>query len=129
MRRDTDNGERTTLAQGLIGPAGRALDVGAVWLMVPGGGGVPEPAIAATRRTAGRIATQLFNHHDPRTVAYAIKVRTEERRWPTPRPRVRIPVPFRAPGRSYVHRPRARLACSHGERWPSPVEGASLLRK
>jgi DNA-binding IclR family transcriptional regulator len=34
-------------------------DVGAVWMMVPGGGGVPPPLVAATRRTAGRIASQL----------------------------------------------------------------------
>jgi IclR family transcriptional regulator, acetate operon repressor len=34
-------------------------DVGAVWLMVPGGAGVPEPAVAAARRTAGRIASAL----------------------------------------------------------------------
>jgi hypothetical protein len=34
-------------------------DVGAVWLMVPGGEGVPAPLVAATRQTAGRIATRL----------------------------------------------------------------------
>jgi IclR family transcriptional regulator, acetate operon repressor len=34
-------------------------DVAAVWLMVPGGAGVPDSAVAATRRTAGRIATAL----------------------------------------------------------------------
>jgi len=34
-------------------------DVGAVWMMVPDGGGVPAPLVAATRRTAGRIASQL----------------------------------------------------------------------
>jgi len=34
-------------------------DVGAVWLMVPGGAGVPSWMVAATRRTAGRIAAQL----------------------------------------------------------------------
>jgi IclR family transcriptional regulator, acetate operon repressor len=34
-------------------------DVAAVWLMVPGGAGVPASAVAATRRTAGRIATAL----------------------------------------------------------------------
>jgi IclR family transcriptional regulator, acetate operon repressor len=34
-------------------------DVAAVWLMVPGGEGVPAPVVAATRRTAGRIASQL----------------------------------------------------------------------
>ncbi|MFJ9007907.1 helix-turn-helix domain-containing protein [Streptomyces canus] len=34
-------------------------DVAALWLMVPGPAGVPEPVVAATRRTAGRIATQL----------------------------------------------------------------------
>jgi DNA-binding Lrp family transcriptional regulator len=34
-------------------------DVGAVWLMVPGGGGVPASLVAATRRTAGRIAAEL----------------------------------------------------------------------
>ncbi|MFJ9007942.1 helix-turn-helix domain-containing protein [Streptomyces canus] len=34
-------------------------DVAAVWLMVPGGTGVAAPMVAATRRTAGRIATQL----------------------------------------------------------------------
>jgi IclR family transcriptional regulator, acetate operon repressor len=34
-------------------------DVAAVWLMVPGGAGVPAPLIAAIRHTAGRIATQL----------------------------------------------------------------------
>ena len=34
-------------------------DVGAVWIMVPGGGGVAAPLVAATRRTAGRIASQL----------------------------------------------------------------------
>jgi IclR family transcriptional regulator, acetate operon repressor len=34
-------------------------DVGAVWLMVPDGTGVPGPAVAATRRTAGRIASAL----------------------------------------------------------------------
>ncbi len=31
-------------------------DVGAVWTMVPGEEGVPAPLVAATRRTAGRIA-------------------------------------------------------------------------
>ncbi|WP_330302060.1 MULTISPECIES: hypothetical protein [unclassified Streptomyces] len=31
-------------------------DVAAVWLMVPGGTGVPAPVVAETRRTAGRIA-------------------------------------------------------------------------
>jgi IclR family transcriptional regulator, acetate operon repressor len=34
-------------------------DVAAVWLMVPGGAGVPEPVVAAARRTAGRIASAL----------------------------------------------------------------------
>jgi DNA-binding IclR family transcriptional regulator len=34
-------------------------DVAAVWLMVSGGAGVPEAAVAATRRTAGRIASAL----------------------------------------------------------------------
>jgi DNA-binding IclR family transcriptional regulator len=34
-------------------------DVAAVWLMVPGGAGVPAPIVAATRRTAGRIASGL----------------------------------------------------------------------
>jgi len=34
-------------------------DVGAVWLMVPGGAGVPASMVAATRRAAGRIASQL----------------------------------------------------------------------
>ena len=34
-------------------------DVGAVWMTVPGGAGVPAPFVAATRRTAGRIASQL----------------------------------------------------------------------
>jgi DNA-binding IclR family transcriptional regulator len=34
-------------------------DVAAVWSMVPGGAGIPELAVAATRRTAGRIATHL----------------------------------------------------------------------
>jgi IclR family transcriptional regulator, acetate operon repressor len=34
-------------------------DVGAVWLMVPGGAGVPAWMVAATRRTADRIAAQL----------------------------------------------------------------------
>lgn len=34
-------------------------DVAAVWLMVPGGSGVPAPLVAATRRTAGRIASRL----------------------------------------------------------------------
>jgi DNA-binding IclR family transcriptional regulator len=34
-------------------------DVAAVWLMLPGGTGVPASAVAATRRTAGRIASQL----------------------------------------------------------------------
>jgi IclR family transcriptional regulator, acetate operon repressor len=34
-------------------------DVAAVWLMVPGGAGVPAPFVAATRRTAGRIASML----------------------------------------------------------------------
>jgi DNA-binding IclR family transcriptional regulator len=33
--------------------------VGAVWMMVPDGGGVPAPLVVATRRTAGRIASQL----------------------------------------------------------------------
>jgi IclR family transcriptional regulator, acetate operon repressor len=36
-------------------------DVAAVWLMVPSGDGIPLPVVAATRRTAGRIASQLFN--------------------------------------------------------------------
>jgi hypothetical protein len=34
-------------------------DVAVVWLMVPGGAGVPAAAVAATRRTAGRIASRL----------------------------------------------------------------------
>jgi IclR family transcriptional regulator, acetate operon repressor len=34
-------------------------DVAVVWLMVPGGAGVPEPVVAAARRTAGRIASAL----------------------------------------------------------------------
>ena len=34
-------------------------DVGAVWMMLPGEGGVPAPLVAATRRTAGRIASRL----------------------------------------------------------------------
>ncbi len=34
-------------------------DVGAVWLMLPGGAGVPDPAVAAARRTAARIASAL----------------------------------------------------------------------
>ena len=34
-------------------------DVGAVWMIVPSGEGVPAPLVAATRRTAGRIASQL----------------------------------------------------------------------
>jgi DNA-binding IclR family transcriptional regulator len=34
-------------------------DVGAVWMTVPGDGGVPPHWVAATRRTAGRIASQL----------------------------------------------------------------------
>jgi IclR family transcriptional regulator, acetate operon repressor len=34
-------------------------DVAAVWLMVPGGSGVPEAEVAATRRAAGRIASRL----------------------------------------------------------------------
>ncbi len=34
-------------------------DVAAVWLMVPAGAGVPEPVVAAVRRTAGRIASAL----------------------------------------------------------------------
>jgi IclR family transcriptional regulator, acetate operon repressor len=34
-------------------------DVAAVWLMVPGRAGVPAPMVAATRRAAGRIASQL----------------------------------------------------------------------
>jgi IclR family transcriptional regulator, acetate operon repressor len=34
-------------------------DVAAVWLMVPGGAGVPAPAVAATRSAAGRIASML----------------------------------------------------------------------
>jgi DNA-binding IclR family transcriptional regulator len=34
-------------------------EVGAVWLMVPGERGVPSPMVAATRRTAGRIASAL----------------------------------------------------------------------
>ena len=33
--------------------------VGAVWVMLPGEEGVPGPFVAATRRTAGRIASQL----------------------------------------------------------------------
>jgi IclR family transcriptional regulator, acetate operon repressor len=33
--------------------------VAAVWMMVPGGESIPGPFVAATRRTAGRIATQL----------------------------------------------------------------------
>lgn len=34
-------------------------DVAVVWLMVPGGTGVPASTVAATRRTAGRIASML----------------------------------------------------------------------
>jgi IclR family transcriptional regulator, acetate operon repressor len=34
-------------------------DIAVVWLMVPGGAGVPAPVVAATRRTAGRIAAGL----------------------------------------------------------------------
>ena len=33
--------------------------VGAVWMMIPGGAPIPAPFVAATRRTAGRIASQL----------------------------------------------------------------------
>jgi hypothetical protein len=42
-------------------------DVGAVWLMVPGGKGVPGPAVAATRRTVGRIAAALSRPQPSRT--------------------------------------------------------------
>jgi IclR family transcriptional regulator, acetate operon repressor len=41
-------------------------DVGAVWLMVPGGAGVPEPVVTAARRTAGRIASALSPLPQPR---------------------------------------------------------------
>jgi IclR family transcriptional regulator, acetate operon repressor len=34
-------------------------DTGSVWLMVPGGAGVADVAVTATRRTAGKIATEL----------------------------------------------------------------------
>ena len=34
-------------------------DVGSVWIMVPDGDGISAPFIAATRRTAGRIASRL----------------------------------------------------------------------
>jgi IclR family transcriptional regulator, acetate operon repressor len=34
-------------------------DVAAVWLMVAGAAGIPAPMVAATRRTAGRIASML----------------------------------------------------------------------
>jgi hypothetical protein len=34
-------------------------DVAVVWLMAPGGAGVPASVVAATRRTAGRIASGL----------------------------------------------------------------------
>jgi IclR family transcriptional regulator, acetate operon repressor len=34
-------------------------DVAVVWLMLPGGAGVPDPVLAATRRTAGQIASAL----------------------------------------------------------------------
>lgn len=34
-------------------------DAAAVWLMVPGGSGVPAPLVAAVRRTTGRIASAL----------------------------------------------------------------------
>jgi IclR family transcriptional regulator, acetate operon repressor len=34
-------------------------DIAAVWLMVPGGAGVAAPMVAATRRTAARIASML----------------------------------------------------------------------
>lgn len=34
-------------------------DVAVVWLMAPGGMGVPAPVVAATRRAAGRIASRL----------------------------------------------------------------------
>ncbi|WP_329458020.1 helix-turn-helix domain-containing protein [Streptomyces sp. NBC_01497] len=34
-------------------------DTGAVSLMLPGGAGIPDPMVNATRRTAGRIATEL----------------------------------------------------------------------
>jgi IclR family transcriptional regulator, acetate operon repressor len=34
-------------------------DVAVVWLMLPGGAGVPDPVLAAARRTAGRIASAL----------------------------------------------------------------------
>jgi IclR family transcriptional regulator, acetate operon repressor len=36
-------------------------DVAAVWLMLPGGAGIPAPAVPATRRTASRIASGLSN--------------------------------------------------------------------
>ena len=39
-------------------------DVAVVWLMVPGGRGVPAPTVAAARSAAGRIATMLSK---PRT--------------------------------------------------------------
>jgi IclR family transcriptional regulator, acetate operon repressor len=42
-------------------------DSAAVWLMVPGGTGVTEPAVAATRKTAGRIASALSRPSSPRT--------------------------------------------------------------
>ena len=41
-----------------------STDVAVVWLMVPGGAGVPAPTVAATRSAAGRIATMLSK---PRT--------------------------------------------------------------
>jgi DNA-binding IclR family transcriptional regulator len=43
-------------------------EIGAVSLMVPGGAGVLEPVVAATRRTAGRIASTLTRAQSLRTL-------------------------------------------------------------
>jgi len=37
-----------------------AHDVAHVWMIMPGGGGIPLAMVAATRNTAGRISSQLY---------------------------------------------------------------------
>jgi hypothetical protein len=53
-------------------------DTGAVWLMVPGGDGVADVAVTATRRTAGKIATELSKPSLPGPAALRIRRAAKE---------------------------------------------------
>jgi IclR family transcriptional regulator, acetate operon repressor len=58
-------------------------DTGAVWLMVPGGDGVADAAMTATRRTAGKIATELSKPSLPGPAA--LRIRRAAKEAPSPR--------------------------------------------